>query len=116
MRATWFGARSGRNAIVTAPLVVAIRRVSSGSAILLGSFHCKTLRDEVGGNAHRDDAVGVRHRAVVLLGAGAQAVDKLHAFKHAADDRVLAIEPGGGSEHDEELRIGAVGALRAGHA
>src|SRR3954469_15873050 len=37
MRSTWFGARSGRNAITTRPLVVSSTRVFSGSAAMAGS-------------------------------------------------------------------------------
>src|SRR3546814_10802038 len=48
----------------------------------------------------------------LALGEG---VDMLHAFAHLAPDGVLAVEKACVVEADEELAVGAVGALRTRH-
>jgi len=61
-------------------------------------------------NSRLDDLARVRGR--FALG---QRVDVFHAALDLAPDGVLAVEEFGVVEADEELRVGAVGDLRAGH-
>src|SRR6202171_4715426 len=65
---------------------------------------CRSRR--VGGHVRLDDLVGTLHRLAAL-----DLVDVLHARRHLAPDRVLAVEERGIVEADEEL---AVGGIRAG--
>src|SRR4051812_46219248 len=57
-----------------------------------------------------NDAVGVLHGLAAL-----DLVDVLHAFNDLAPDRVLLVEEARVIEADEELTVGTVGRLRAGH-
>ncbi len=50
---------------------------------------CRGLRQR-----HADDLIRVQHGAIVVLVALLDGVDVLHAFGHAAPDRVFAVKPG----------------------
>src|SRR5690554_1413311 len=65
---------------------------------------------DVGGNLDRNHLVGIADRLAAL-----DLVDIVHAFNDLAPDSVLLVEERGVAEADEELRIGAVRALGAGH-
>src|SRR4051812_21322345 len=112
MRATWPGARSGRIAITTSPLLVSMMSVSSGfSMSAMSSSFRRVCRD-----FHADDLVGVLHHAVLGARALLDLIDGAHAVNHLADDRILAVQPGRIAERDEELRIGAVRVFAPRHA
>src|ERR1700730_3678061 len=64
----------------------------------------------VGGHVRLDDLVGVLHRLAAL-----DLVDVVHARRHLAPDRVLAVEEGGIVEADEELAVAGVRARGARH-
>src|SRR5688572_4359500 len=66
------------------------------------------------GKRHRDDLVGIDHRAIAVA-ALLDGVDMLHTLHDLAPDRILAIEPGRSVEADEELAVGAVGIAAARH-
>ena len=81
--------------------MAARRRTAAGSAFMsLG----------VGCDLHLGDLVGLAHGFAAL-----DAVDDVHAVRHLAPHRVLAVEEGGVAEADEELAVGRVRVLRAGH-
>ncbi len=74
MRATWFGARSGRSRITTLPLVVSMISVFSGSMAGMGLSLSEVRGNQplrIGGDAHahhpvlrgRDDAGAALDRA-----------------------------------------------------
>src|SRR4051812_44511270 len=64
----------------------------------------------VGCDLHRHDLVGVAHRFAAL-----DLVDHVHAVDDLAPHGVFAVEEGGVLEADEELAVGRIRALRAGH-
>src|SRR5262245_4906985 len=64
--------------------------------------------------SHGDDLVGIGDRAAVALPL-LDRVDVLHAFDDLAPHRVLAVEPRGIREADEELAVGAVRIAAARH-
>src|SRR4051812_22574269 len=102
MRATCFGARSGRISITTLPFVVSSVRVSSGLAIfctrLLLDARIKSAHDaaaslHVGGDLHFHHLVGVGHGAALRTGWRLlELVGHLHAGNDLADHGVLIVE------------------------
>src|SRR5687767_14020989 len=111
MRATWPGARSGRMAITTWPLVVSMRSVFSGSSMFFIRSSLRVRRD-----LHPDDLVGVLDDAVIGLGALLQRVHGLHPFDDFSDHGVLPVQRRRFAIHNEELRVSAVRIGRARHA
>src|SRR5262249_10268068 len=103
MRATCFGARSGRISMTTLPLVVSSTSVSSGLAMTLSFQKIGRRLFRVGGDLHLDHAVGIGDRAVVGGRALLDLVDHVHAGDDLADHGVLAVEARVLTEHDEEL-------------
>src|SRR5215204_2926751 len=75
----------------------------------------RSFRLGVGGDLHLDDLVGVADAAVARLVALLDLVDVLHSGLDLAPDRVLAVKERGWREADEELAVGAVRVLGAGH-
>src|SRR5690625_915137 len=61
------------------------------------------------------DVIWLADRAALALTA-LDPVNTLHPIHHLADDGVLAVQMRGRRKHDEELRIGRVRILGAGHA
>src|SRR3954465_14242516 len=70
----------------------------------------------IGSAAHAHDFVRLAPHAVRARVALLDVIDVLHAFYHAADHGVFSVQERRGAETEEELRIGAVGILRACHA
>src|SRR4051812_703909 len=64
---------------------------------------------------HLDDLVRVADSAIAALVALFDRVDMLHAGDDIAPDRVLPVEKRRRLEADEELAVGAVRVLGAGH-
>src|SRR5208283_5682998 len=108
MWATWLGAMAGFISMTTGPLVVS--RVS-----VLPSLMSKLLF-RGSRHFHGDDLVRVRHRAVVRLRSRLDLVHDVHARDDLAEGGVLAVEEPAVTEHDEELRVGRIGVVGAGHA
>src|SRR6202171_5290414 len=69
---------------------------------------CRSRR--VGGHVRLDDLVGTLHRLAAL-----DLVDVLHARRHLAPDRVLAVEERRVVEADEELAVAGIGTGGARH-
>src|SRR5690606_28699327 len=65
-------------------------------------------------DADGNHAIGIYH-CTALSRAALDLVDMLHAALDIAHYGVLAVEEIAGREHDEELRVGRVGVLRARH-
>src|SRR5262245_49075181 len=120
MRATWLGARSGRIATVTRPLVVSMMSVSSGFAMLailragLALFRDRRRLDEIElGEALLEIGVALALNAPLvgsvpvrraLAVAAIERVHHLHAGHDLAERRkALAVEPGIVAEIDEHL-------------
>src|SRR5437870_1499133 len=64
------------------------------------------------------DALDFRRLARAVVGAGGgggDLVDRLHPFDHLAESGVLVVQRRRVAVHDEELRAGRVGVIRAGH-
>src|SRR4029079_19636424 len=120
MRATWFGARSGRISTVTGPLVVSMTSVSSGCAmgrVLLrgGLFHDSRRLDviELGKRLFEVSVAKALHDALVrtmafgraLAIAGIERIHHVHARDHFAErGKALAVERCVIAEIDEHLR------------
>src|SRR5690606_12246790 len=74
------------------------------------SYAGRFVSGGVGRDLQRDDGVRLAHRLAAL-----DLVDVLHAFDDLAPHGVLAVEPGGISEADEELAVAGVRVHGAGH-
>ncbi len=59
---------------------------------------------------------GSCHGAIGVGVAALDLVNMLHAFNHGTHHGVLTVQKVAIGKHDEELRIGGIGVLRAGHA
>src|SRR5262249_25826855 len=67
----------------------------------------------VGGDLHLHDAIGVGDGTVARLVALLDRIDELHALRHLAEERVLAVEEGRRLEADEELAVAGIGVVGA---
>src|SRR5271155_1624634 len=105
--------------MTTGPLLVSRVRVlpsllMSLRSLIEGSGLPRLFR--VARHSQRDDLVGIVDRAVVVLRAGLDLVDDVHAGDDLAEDGVLPVEEAGVAKADEELRIGRVRVARPRHA
>src|SRR4051794_5370028 len=93
------------------PPVAAQNRRNRFAALPLAA----TCLGRVGGDRELLDLVRARHGPAATA-AALDLVDQFHAFHDLTPDRVLAVQVRGWLEHDEELAVRAVRALRARHA